>query len=60
LKRDRYGRLLVYVEIDGLDVNAELVRRRLAIVDERFECDRLDDYLRLHAEARCSSGSSDD
>ena len=50
--RDRYGRLLVYIEVDGLDVNAELVRRGVAIVDERFKCNRLDDYLKLRPDSR--------
>jgi micrococcal nuclease len=46
-ERDRYGRLLAFIELDGLDIGAELVRRGLATVDERFECDRLKDYRRL-------------
>ena len=46
-ERDRYGRLLVYVEFDGLDVGAELVRRGLVVADERYECGRSRDYRRL-------------
>ena len=56
-KRDRYGRLLVYVEVNGLDANAELIRRGLAIVDERFECDRLDDYVKIQSEAQGNTGT---
>src|SRR5690606_14101390 len=29
--RDRYGRLLRYVEVDGVDVNLEMIRRGFAI-----------------------------
>ena len=46
-ERDRYGRLLAYIELDGLDVGAELVRRGLAVADERYECGRSRDYRRL-------------
>jgi len=53
--RGRFGRLLVYVEVDGLDANAELVRRGLAIVDERFECDRLDDYVKIQSETQADA-----
>ena len=50
-ERDRYGRLLVYIDLDGLDVGAELVRPGLATVDERFECGRLKDYRKLRRPA---------
>jgi micrococcal nuclease len=51
-ERGRYGRLLTYIELDGLDVGAELVRRGLAVADGRFPCDRLEEYLELQEEAR--------
>ena len=51
-ERDRYGRLLAYIELDGLDVGAELMRRGLAVADGRFPCDRLEEYLELQEEAR--------
>lgn len=35
--RDRYGRLLTYIELDGRDV----------VVDERFPCERLEEYLEI-------------
>jgi len=43
--RDRYGRLLRYVELDGVDVGAELVRAGLALA-RRYPPDtaRADDY----------------
>ena len=46
-RKDRYGRLLIYVSTGDVDVNAELVRRGLAIADTRFSCDRLKEYVRL-------------
>jgi len=58
--RDRYGRLLVFVEVDGLDVNAELVRRGLAIVDERFECERLGAYLEVRTKEEATGNSGTD
>ncbi len=51
---DRYGRLLVYVDLGGVDVNAEMVRRGLAVADERFPCDRLEDYVRHQRTAEAS------
>jgi len=51
--RDRYGRLLVYVRIAGMDVNAEMIRRGLAVADTRFPCDRLGEYVKLWRTAQC-------
>jgi micrococcal nuclease len=51
-RRDRYGRLLTYIELDGLDAGAELVRRGLAVADERFPCDRLGKYVELQGGAQ--------
>jgi len=52
--KDRYGRLLVYVTMDGTDVNAEMIRRGLAVADTRFRCDRLDDYVKLQRDAQAA------
>ena len=51
---DRYGRLLVYVTVDGLDVNAEMLRRGLAVADTRFPCDRLRDFVKLWRAAQAA------
>ena len=53
-ERDRYGRLLVYVSVDGADVNAEMIRRGLAVADTRFGCDRLDEYVKLQQAAQAA------
>jgi len=52
--RDRYGRLLVYVNIAEMDVNAEMIRRGLAVADTRFPCDRLEDYVKLWRTSQAS------
>jgi len=52
--RDRYGRLLVYVSLDGTDVNAELIRCGLAVADTRFSCDRLNEYVKLWRAAQAA------
>lgn len=50
--RDQYGRLLRYVEVDGLDVGAELVRSGLALA-RRYPPDtaRADEYDDLQQDA---------
>ena len=53
-RKDRYGRLLVYVSTGDVDVNAELVRRGLAIADTRFSCDHLKEYVRLWRAAQAA------
>ena len=53
-RRDRYGRLLVYVAADELDVNAEMVRRGLAVADTRFPCARLEEYDELGRRAQAA------
>jgi len=53
-RRDRYGRLLVYVAAGDLDVNAEMVRRGLAVADTRFSCDRLGGYVGLWRAAQAA------
>ena len=52
--RDRYGRLLVYVAVDELDVNAEILRRGLAVADTRFPCARLEEYEKLRRRAQAA------
>ena len=44
---DRYGRLLAYIDLGGLDINAELLRFGLAIPETRFRSDRLSQYVKL-------------
>ena len=46
-KRDRYDRLLVYVTVGNTDVNAEMLKRGLAVAETRYSCDRLDRYVKL-------------
>ncbi len=53
-RRDRYGRLLVYVSVGDLDANAEMLRRGLAVADTRFRCDRLDEYVEHQRAAQAS------
>jgi endonuclease YncB( thermonuclease family) len=51
-ERDRYGRLLRYVEVDGVDVGAELVRAGLALA-RRYPPDtgRAEEYESLQQQA---------
>lgn len=51
-EEDRYGRLLVYVSVDGTDVSAEMIKRGLALADTRFGCDRLEEYVILCRDAQ--------
>lgn len=53
-RRDRYGRLLVYVAAGDLDVNAEMLRRGLAVADTRFPCARLEEYEKLRRRAQAA------
>jgi len=50
--RDKYGRLLAYVWVDGVDFNREIIRRGYAVATTRFEHSRQDDFLRAEREAR--------
>ncbi|AEH24606.1 thermonuclease [Pyrococcus yayanosii CH1] len=50
-KRDRYGRLLAYVYVDGVDFNAELVKRGLARVYVEGSFEKKGEYLRYQREA---------
>lgn len=52
-RRDIYGRWLAQVSTeDGIDLNAELLRRGLAKVYERSEAARLPEYKKIEAQAR--------
>lgn len=53
-RRDAYGRTLAYVYVDDLDLNAELIRRGFARAYRRFPHRRLDEFVRLEAEARAA------
>lgn len=51
--RDIFGRWLAQVTLeDGVDLNADLLRRGLAKVYLRSEADRLEDYKKIEAQAR--------
>ncbi len=46
--RDRYGRLLAWLEIEsGVCVNAEIVRGGFGYTDLRFDNDRFDEFVEL-------------
>lgn len=53
-RRDAYGRTLAYVHVGEVDLNAELIRRGLARAYRRFAHRRLDEFVRLEAEARAA------
>lgn len=53
-RKDRYGRLLVYLSVGQLDVNAEMIKRGLAVADTRFPCDRLEEYVELLQAAKAA------
>lgn len=51
--RDRYGRLLAYIQLsDGRWLNEELVRAGLARADRRFAHPKMQRYIALEQEAR--------
>jgi len=50
--RDRYGRLLAYVYVDGIDFNAELVKQGYARVYIEGEFKKKSYYLELEEEAK--------
>ena len=49
---DRRGRLLVYAEIDGKDVNAEVIRRGNAWVPRKYPADKKAEYIGIERLAR--------
>lgn len=51
-KVDRRGRLLVYVELGGKDVNSEVIWGGYGWVPRKFHADRKEDYIRLERTAR--------
>lgn len=51
-KVDRRGRLLVYVEVDGKDINAAMIRGGYGWVPRPFRADRKQYYLQLEKTAR--------
>ncbi len=53
-RKDRYGRLLVYVSVGDLDAGAEMLKRGLAVADTRFQCDRTEAYIELQSAAKTS------
>jgi micrococcal nuclease len=54
-RRDPYGRTLAYVSVDGLDLNADLLRRGYARAYRRFPHRRLAEFLDLERAARAAS-----
>ncbi|CAB49969.1 thermonuclease family protein [Pyrococcus abyssi] len=51
-RKDKYGRLLAYLYINGTDVNAELVKMGLARVFYEKKFDKIKEYSELEDEAR--------
>jgi len=49
---DRRGRYLLYVEVDGLDVNSEMLRAGYAWVPRRFPADRRGEFIPIEENAR--------
>jgi micrococcal nuclease len=52
--KDRYGRILAYVEVGGTDVSAEMLRSGWAVADTRFSCERLAGYVTLWRSAQAA------
>jgi len=50
--RDRYGRLLAYLFVDGRCVNAEMIRRGYAYAYTGHRYGRREEFMRLEREAR--------
>ena len=50
--RDRYGRALRYVSLDGEDFNASLIRRGLTHAIRGFRYSKRAQFIRLEDEAR--------
>ena len=51
-ERDRFDRLLGYIEIDGEDFGAMMISGGYAYTFRAFDHDRLNNYIRLEKEAR--------
>ena len=55
-KRDRYGRLLAYVELsDGTDIGARMIQEGQALAYLKYPFERQDRYIPLEIEARKAS-----
>lgn len=52
LKKDPKDRILTYVEKNGKDLGAELVRQGVVMVYTEFEFSRMEDYLSLEGDAQ--------
>lgn len=51
-ERDRYGRLLRYVEIEGVDIGASMIEEGFAYSYRQYPHPRLEEYNTLEKEAR--------
>lgn len=51
-ERDKYGRLLRYVEIDGVDIGASMIEEGFAYSYKQYPHPRLEEYNELEKEAR--------
>ena len=51
-ERDKYGRLLRYVEIDGVDIGASMIEEGFAYSYKQYPHPRLEEYNELEQEAR--------
>ncbi len=51
-ERDKYGRLLRYVEIDGADIGASMIEEGFAYSYKQYPHPRLEEYNELEQEAR--------
>ena len=53
--RDRYKRLVAFVSIDGVDINAEMIGNGPAIAEMRYPNDRADEYVRAMRKAQAGT-----
>ena len=54
-ERDKYGRLLRYVDIDGVDIGASMIEEGFAYSYKQYPHPRLEEYNDLEKEARVES-----
>lgn len=52
--RDKYGRLLRYVFVDGKDIDAQLIEEGYAFAFRRYPHDRMDFYIEKEAQAKAA------
>ena len=50
--RGKYGRLLRYIEINGQDVGAKMIKEGFAFSYRKYPHEKLDEYNQLEREAR--------